>query len=115
MDCTGRDGINTRGWGPGRDDRVAVACTWYYLVSYETSESDHLYDTRDSWSAGGSTCLFAHDLQSVTTHEWGHTFGMGHVSEEAYPTMTLSTNLSTCDTSARTLGRGDALGIYSIY
>ena len=51
----------------------------------------------------------------LTTHEWGHTFGLDHVSEDTHPTMTMSTNSSYCDTSARTLGRGDALGMYSIY
>jgi Matrixin len=113
--CTDRDGINTRGWGPGNSDFVAVNCSWYYLLTYEASEADHLYNTNFGWYTGGSSCLFAYDLESVSTHEWGHTFGLDHVSEDTHPTMTMSTNSSYCDTSARTLGRGDALGMYSIY
>jgi hypothetical protein len=113
--CTDPDGVNTRGWGPGNSDFVAVNCSWYYILTYEASEADHLYNTNFSWYTGGSSCVLAYDLESVSTHEWGHTFGLDHVSEDTHPTMTMSTNSSYCDTSARTLGRGDALGMYSIY
>lgn len=112
--CTSRDGINTRGWGAG-GDFLAVACTHYYFLTGEVSESDHLYNTNFRWYTGGTNCVLQYDLESVTTHEWGHTFGLDHVSETTSPTMTMSTNSSYCDTSARTLGQGDALAMYAHY
>jgi predicted Zn-dependent protease len=51
----------------------------------------------------------------VGTHEAGHIWGLGHVSEADYPWMTMSPNAEICDSTARTLGKGDVLGLESIY
>lgn len=112
--CTSRDGINTVGWGRG-GDFLAVTCTHYYAIGGEESESDALYNTNFSWYVSPKNCFLAYDLEAVTTHEWGHTFGLDHVSEAEHPTMTMSTNTAYCDTSPRTLGRGDAVTIYAHY
>ncbi|GAA3171850.1 hypothetical protein GCM10010531_26620 [Blastococcus jejuensis] len=77
------------------------------------------YEYRESAGVVVGVCTCAQSVPTKGSSHGQSPFAVrqhgGHVSEEAYPTMTMSTNLSTCDTSARTLGRGDALGIYSIY
>jgi predicted Zn-dependent protease len=60
-------------------------------------------------------CSNKYDLVSVGTHEAGHVFGLGHVSEESYPLMTMSKNSEICNSSARTLGKGDMLGLEARY
>jgi hypothetical protein len=55
-------------------------------------------------------------VQGVTTHERGHTFGPGHVSEQSYPNQTMSERINgTCQGSERSLGRGDAVGLNRKY
>jgi len=113
--CTGRDGINVVGWESG-GDYLAVTCTWFYLVTYEVSESDALYNTGFTWTNDPLTnCYLDYDLAAVATHEWGHTYGLDHVDEVRHPTMTMSPLIAPCDGSPRTLGRGDALGLYALY
>jgi hypothetical protein len=50
------------------------------------------------------------------THERGHTLGLGDVSEAYHPNLTMSSQTNgPCQTSERTLGRGDAIGLHSKY
>jgi hypothetical protein len=46
------------------------------------------------------------------THERGHTFGLGDVSESSHanPTMSSASN-GSCQISERTLGKGNAKGL----
>ncbi|MGW1764472.1 matrixin family metalloprotease [Streptomyces sp. NPDC002073] len=64
--------------------------------------------------ASGSTPSNLSDIRSVGTHEAGHVFGMGHVGS-GHNNLTMYTNSYTCSTRARTLGKGDILGLRSIY
>jgi len=50
------------------------------------------------------------------THERGHTFGMGHVSETGRGNLTMSTNVNGPRQMAeRSLGRGDVRGLGAKY
>ncbi len=57
-----------------------------------------------------------YDVESTMTHERGHTFGLGDVSEASHPNLTMSSKSNgPCQTSERTLGKGDAIGLNRKY
>jgi hypothetical protein len=59
----------------------------------------------------GRNCGGRFDTQSSMTHERGHTFGLGEASESRHRNLTMSAETNgTCQTSERSLGRGDARG-----
>ncbi len=62
------------------------------------------------------SCRGLQDVESTVTHERGHTFGLGDVSESSHPNLTMSSESNgPCQTSERTLGRGDAVGLNRKY
>jgi hypothetical protein len=62
------------------------------------------------------SCNHRYDLESTVTHERGHTFGLGHVSESNHGNLTMSSaSNGACQFSERTLGRGDVLGLANKY
>jgi hypothetical protein len=76
------------------------------------NKSDHRWTTRP----GARSCESKYDLQGVVTHERGHTFGLGHVDENKHGKLTMSErNNGFCQSSERTLGRGDVLGLKEKY
>lgn len=62
------------------------------------------------------SCSRAYDVEGVMTHEWGHFFGLGHVPEDGSRNLTMSRYINgPCQSSERTLGRGDVLGLDGKY
>ncbi|WP_248582487.1 matrixin family metalloprotease [Nocardioides sp. InS609-2] len=59
-------------------------------------------------------CRSRFDLQAIATHEWGHAFGLGHVSA-ANRNLTMPPLLISCSSDQRTLGLGDYKGIEALY
>lgn len=118
--CTRSDGVSVVAFGE-LPAALAVTCTFYDLGPglYRVTSSDIKIDkTRFRWTTSprALSCKDRYDLQSVITHEWGHTFGLGHVPEEGNPNMTMSPVINgTCQRSERTLGRGDVLGLDGKY
>lgn len=58
----------------------------------------------------------ARDMRSVSAHEWGHVWGLGHVGhEDTWPTSQSYATMATCigptDTSRRTLSHDDEAAI----
>ncbi|HEY4241233.1 MAG TPA: matrixin family metalloprotease [Kofleriaceae bacterium] len=53
------------------------------------------------------------DLQSVMTHERGHSFGLAHAVNS--PNLTMYPEIEYCDRGDATLGLGDMLGLEAIY
>ena len=69
-------------------------------------------DYRWTTTPGARTCSRAYDVEGVMTHEWGHVFGLGHVPEDGNRNQTMSPVINgTCQSSERSLGRGDVLGL----
>lgn len=68
-------------------------------------------DYRWTINPGSRSCSRAYDVESVMTHEWGHVFGLGHVSESGSRNLTMSFTINgPCQAAERSLGRGDVLG-----
>ena len=115
------DGSNVVSFGDLPGGTLATTCTWSVSnpSGYnEVRESDIKVNRADfKWTTNPRprSCRNKYDMQSVMTHEWGHTFGLGHVSEEAHGKLTMSPLIQTCQKSERTLGKGGVLGLDNKY
>ncbi|MBI5555354.1 MAG: matrixin family metalloprotease [Elusimicrobia bacterium] len=86
-------------------------------------EFDQVYSDAVSWTLysvanedyvpGGGTGPF--DLPDVATHEHGHIFGLSDLYNSRDKYLTMYGYASAGETLKRTLGKGDILGIQSIY
>jgi hypothetical protein len=95
----GRNGLSTVGFGDtarlGGVCAGTVACTLTWLgAGNRVLESDTRFNARIRGGFSTRRRTGAFDLQSIMTHELGHSLGVEHVS---------------ANVSARRLGRGDAL------
>jgi hypothetical protein len=108
------DGISVVDKGDliGMDCAGALACTWLFNnASGASSETDTRFNETMPWSTVGAGG--AYDYQSVATHESGHAIGLDHAS--ASSALTMFPTLPTGTTHARTLARGDILGMRARY
>lgn len=118
-DCTSSfpDGQNTVSWGPfyGNSD-LAVTCiaTAYPQGVHTIVEADiYLGSNVGLVTTLPSPCTTSYDLESITTHEWGHAYGMAH--ETSGDLETMYPYSYTCATLARTLANGDWHGMANLY
>ncbi len=119
--CKNNDENSVVAFGDLPSGILAVTCNWGIVgPGYdETVASDIKVNKGDvQWttSPGSRSCRGMWDLEGVMTHERGHTFGLGHVSETGHGNLTMSTNINgACQMAERTLGRGDVLGLGNKY
>jgi hypothetical protein len=112
--CGSNDGYNVVAWG--YQDSLARACWWAPGGDLKSADIEISNRSGITWfSVKPDNCSNAYDLESVMTHEWGHVFGMAHVSEEKHGNLTMSTQTPSCKTSPRTLGNGDWAGMDWMY
>ncbi|MFD5495409.1 hypothetical protein ACFWH4_21545 [Streptomyces sp. NPDC127091] len=60
------------------------------------------------------TCSNKYDVRSVSSHEAGHNFGLKDI-HGSHSNLTMFGSSTECSTRARTPGKGDFLGLRSIY
>jgi hypothetical protein len=117
-----RDGFNVVDFGELPENVLGMSCTWSTLrldaAPVVALESDIRLNKHDaSWfTTLTSNCANEYSVEGVMTHEFGHTFGLGHVSEEDHGAQTMSTHINgPCQRSETSLGLGDALGLRAMY
>ncbi|MER5195886.1 matrixin family metalloprotease [Streptomyces sp. NPDC002755] len=117
--CVRRDGLSVWDAGDIGGEAVATTCSWSRPVPdgpEELLEADVRFNTHDFpfTNRPADGCTHAYDIRSVATHEAGHVFGLGH-SGAGHENLTMYANSFACSTDARTLGKGDVLGLRSLY
>lgn len=120
--CLRPDRKNVVSFGRLPKGNIGRSCTWFVSQGGnigKVTDFDIMFDKFSTkWTSrpGESSCKKRglYDLQSTATHEFGHVYGLYHPSGE-HPSLTMNWSGSTCDASARTLGRGDVLGLGRIY
>lgn len=114
--CGQIDGRNVVGFGSLPSGVLGVTCTWYDGASHAAVESDIRLNRGSRWyTSRPSGCTNRFGIQTVMTHERGHSFGLGHVSEHTHGNLTMSTRTLACSDAARTLGLGDVRALREKY
>ncbi|MFF3849425.1 matrixin family metalloprotease [Streptomyces sp. NPDC002328] len=118
--CVSRDHVSVWDAGVLSPGVVATTCSWSRAMPNGQpdwlKEADVRFNTRDYTFTNNPAgdCKNAYDIRSVATHEAGHVFGLAHVGS-GHEAQTMYTNSFACTTGARTLGRGDVLGLRALY
>ncbi len=111
--CGAEDGHSVVAWKRLASTALAVTCTW--TRSGQVVSSDIVINTRYRWhTSRPARCASSFDLASVLTHEWGHAFGLTHVSPSQHGTQVMASTIPACST-VRTLGAGDHRAMRKLY
>jgi hypothetical protein len=117
--CGERDGTNAVSFGHLNAGLLAVTCIWWYggKQGGRSVETDILIDDAGGlfFLATPPGCAARWDLEGTITHEFGHAFGLGHVSYTDHGELTMSDGLPDCSTAYRGLGLGDYLTLKAQY
>jgi len=95
---------------------LAITYTWHW--SSGAWESDVVFSTKAPWFIApgeGDGCyegVAAYDLQNTATHEFGHVYGLNHVSS---PFNTMAPTATMGETYKRSLASGDVAGLRAKY
>jgi len=112
--CGKRDGQNVVGFHKLPFGVLAVTCYW--TKNGHMVEADVQINRRESWALRLKGCFAEVMLEATVTHEAGHVFGLGHVSERRHGRLTMSPYIDgPCQNNESTLGLGDIRGLEAIY
>lgn len=118
-DCGGPDGQSIVDFGERPEGTLATACWWYSVDGdvREIFEADVRFRDHPGtfYNVEPLGCTGRYALSGVATHEFGHVFGLAHVSESRFPHQTMSPSAPECSYDQSTLGRGDWLGLRNLY
>jgi hypothetical protein len=110
------DGFNVVAFGETSEGALAVTCN--RISGDSVTESDiRINKVNFKWTtqAEAAGCSKQYGLAAVMTHEFGHAFGLGHVTEAEHAALTMSTAIGACNGAAATLGLGDVRAMKSLY
>ncbi|HXF57504.1 MAG TPA: matrixin family metalloprotease [Actinomycetota bacterium] len=112
--CTQRDGRNVVGFGKLPSGYLGLSCWWASgsMVEADMKLNSAAFRWVTSVPAG---CRDRWHVGAVAAHEFGHIFGLAHVSEKAHPNLTMSQRIRPCQASELTLGLGDVRALRSLY
>lgn len=112
--CSRRDGRNVVGFGKLPSGYLALSCWWASdsMVEADMKLNSAAFRWVTSVPAG---CSNRWHVGAVAAHEFGHIFGLAHVSEDRHPHLTMSQRIRPCQSSELTLGLGDVRGLRSLY
>jgi hypothetical protein len=118
--CLDQDSDNVADFGDLPAPLYGKACWESFPLPFADDDLTNgdiwLDKTGSHWTVTpASGCSGDYDIEGSATHEWGHIFGLAHVSESTHGNLTMSTTESTCDNSQRSLGKGDILGLRDLY
>lgn len=113
--CGSRDGVSVVDFGDLASGQTGYTCWW--TRNGKVVEADIRLNKVDyRWIVNiTSTCLNRFSVQDVASHEFGHAFGLQHLSESLHPALTMSTYVRTCQNAETTLGWGDVRGLQALY
>ena len=103
-------------WGRTSGSSIAVTYTWQW--SNGEIESDTVFNSRLPWFIANDepdhcVAVAKYDLANIATHEFGHTYGLGHAANDRWETM--YPYGFTGETAKRSLGSGDIAGVRAVY
>jgi len=113
--CGAADGKNVIGFGTLPADYLAITCRW--LRDGKIVEADVMINKAVfHWVVAiPGACRTEWSVEDVATHEFGHVFGLDHVSEALHPDLTMSPTILPCQMGEATLGLGDIRGLEKLY
>jgi hypothetical protein len=112
--CRKTDGHNVVAFGDLPSSTLGFTCWWF--IGSRTIEADTVLNKADfTFVLTTQDCTNQYILEGVATHEFGHVFGLGHVSQEKHANLTMSPQIYACDPSDATLGLGDMKGLEKLY
>jgi hypothetical protein len=113
--CQGSDGTSVVDFGNLLSVDLGYVCWW--TQGGKPVEADlRLNSTDDTWFVVlGDLCRVKFSIEDVATHEFGHVFGLGDLSESLHPDLTMSTVMLPCQFAETTLGLGDIKGLEALY
>ena len=115
--CTRNDRLSVVSFGRLSGGILAITCNYFTIdpgFNNVVTSDIKINSVSFRWTTSprAKSCGSAYDLETVVTHERGHTFGLGHVPERAHRNLTMSPLINgPCQGSERSLGRGDVLGL----
>ncbi|HEV3000657.1 MAG TPA: hypothetical protein VGW75_07950 [Solirubrobacteraceae bacterium] len=120
--CVTPDGVSVVAFGTLPAGTYAGTCVWGIdegdAYGRITSSDVRVNKASYTWYAvKPSDCQTRNSVEAVLTHEFGHTFGLGHVGpEDTHGWLTMSTQFNgPCQSSESTLGLGDLNGLFELY